>query len=151
METPFNIRNASVADLPVLVALDHATFGDKPYPGFFFRQALELWPDFLLLAESETVELQGYVLAAPATEPDVAWILSLAVDDAARGKGIGKALVQRVVEAMQARQITTVRLTAHPENVAVRLYEKLGFSVVSEDPDYFRDSEPRAVLERFIG
>lgn len=145
------IRAAEIRDLPRLIALDHHVFGDKPYPGFFFRQALELWPEFLLVAESEANELQGYVLAAPATEPGVAWILSLAVDDTARGKGIGKTLVQRVMEAMQVKQFRRARLTTHPENVAVGLYKKLGFSVLSEDPDYFQDNEPRVLLEARIG
>lgn len=145
-----SIRRAEIDDLPALIALDHTVFGDKPYPGFFFRQALELWPDFLLLAVDEH-GLQGYILAAPSTSPGVAWILSLAVNDSARGKGLGAALVTKVMDAMRQRNFKVVRLTTHPDNVAVRMYEKLGFAVIDEDPDYFQDNEPRVVLERAIG
>ena len=140
------IRGAKISDLAALVALDHAVFADKPYPGFFFRQALELWPQFLLVAENESHELIGYVLAAPATEPGIAWILSLAVSDSVRGEGVGKSLVQKAVEAMRERAFRGVRLTTHPGNVAVGLYRKLGFSVVSEEADYFQDNEPRVLM-----
>lgn len=144
------IRSAEKQHLAPLTALDNAAFGDLPYPGFFFRQALELWPEFLLVAEDDG-ELRGYLLAAPSTEPGVAWILSLAVDEVTRGKGVGKALVKSAIAAMQQKGVATVRLTTHPDHVAVGMYEQLGFRVAGTDPDYFQDNEPRVILELETG
>lgn len=141
------IRSAEKHDLQKLAALDRAVFGELPYPAFFFRQALALWPEFLLLSENRADGVQGYLLAAPSTSPGVAWILSLGVLESARGQGIGKALVQAAVGAMRQKGFVTVRLTTHPENVAVGMYEKLGFRVIRTDPDYFQDNEPRVILE----
>lgn len=147
MQDMNNIRSAEKHDLAALAALDRAVFGDLPYPAFFFRQALELWPEFLLLSENRADGLQGYLLAAPSTSSGVAWILSLGVREHARGQGVGKALVQSAIAVMRQKGIATVRLTTHPENVAVGMYEKLGFRVAGEDPDYFQDNEPRVIME----
>lgn len=145
------IRRATRHDLSQLATLDEAVFGAMPYPGFFFRQAMELWPEFLLLSENRAGDLQGYLLAAPSASPRMAWILSLAVRESARGRGVGKALVRAAVLAMRQKGISTVRLATHPENFAVGLYQKLEFRMIGSDPDYYQDGEPRVIMELGTG
>jgi ribosomal protein S18 acetylase RimI-like enzyme len=55
----------------------------------------------------------------------VAWIAMMLVDEAFRGRGIGRALMDRALKHADARGITTVRLDATP--LGQPLYEKLGF------------------------
>ena len=56
----------------------------------------------------------------------VAWIAMMLVDEAFRGRGIGRALMDRALEHVDSRGIPTVRLDATP--LGQPLYEKLGFA-----------------------
>ncbi len=55
----------------------------------------------------------------------VAWIAMMLVDEAFRGRGIGRALMDRALEHLDSRGIATVRLDATP--LGEPLYVKLGF------------------------
>ncbi len=55
-------------------------------------------------------------------------IEDVVVDDAARGRGIGAALVAGALDAARARGVRTVDLTSRPARAAAnRLYERSGF------------------------
>ncbi len=57
-----------------------------------------------------------------------AWIEDVVVDDAARGKGLGKALNLAAIERAKAVGATTVDLTSRPSREAAnRLYQRIGF------------------------
>jgi ribosomal protein S18 acetylase RimI-like enzyme len=58
-----------------------------------------------------------------------AWIEDVVVDEAARGRGVGRALVAHAIERARAAGARTVELTSRPSRVAAnRLYERLGFA-----------------------
>jgi ribosomal protein S18 acetylase RimI-like enzyme len=49
---------------------------------------------------------------------------------------------------LRAAGVERVLVTSEPENeAALRLYEKLGFRVVSMEPDYYGDGADRLILE----
>jgi ribosomal protein S18 acetylase RimI-like enzyme len=59
-----------------------------------------------------------------------AWIEDVAVDEAARGQGIGEALSRAAVDHARAHGARTIELTSRPaREVANRLYRKLGFEI----------------------
>lgn len=59
-----------------------------------------------------------------------AWIEDVVVDDAARGKGVGEALVNAAIEESRRRRVRSLDLTTRPSrDAAVRLYERLGFEL----------------------
>lgn len=59
---------------------------------------------------------------------DKAWIEDVVVDDAARGKGVGKSLIKFVVDYSANKNIKSINLTSSPERIAAnKLYQKLGF------------------------
>ncbi|MBV8257725.1 MAG: N-acetyltransferase [Actinobacteria bacterium] len=56
---------------------------------------------------------------------------SVYVDEAARGQGVGMALLERLVDSTEAAGIWTIQTGIFPENEAsVRLHERAGFEVV---------------------
>lgn len=140
------IRTATKGDLAAIYALERAAFGDHCYPDFFFRQALDLWPACLLVAEDDDGALAGYGLAGAGAGDG--WILSLAVAESCRGRGLGKALLQQALRAMEADGCRAVRLTVAPDNPALGLYLSLGFMEERREEDYFGPGEPRLVLVR---
>lgn len=140
------IRAAQVEDIARLARLEQQIFETVVYPEFFFRQAHDLWPDFLLLAWLDG-ELVGYLLAAPGQQGiESIGILSLGVSSQSRGYGVGKALMQHF---LRQRPASTRRLwlTVAPDNqVAIRLYQQLGFSQEQYYPDYYGAGEHRLLL-----
>lgn len=142
------ISPATPADLPALAQLERDVFSHEIYPGFFFRQAMDLWPWWLLVARDDTGQPVAYVLGAPADLPERAWVLSAATHAAVRGQGVGRALLQRLCQLMACAGVREVRLTVHPDNPAQHLYARAGFSVETSSADYFGPGEPRLLLRR---
>lgn len=59
-----------------------------------------------------------------------AWIEDVVVDEAARGIGAGKALVQAAVQHSQSLQVRSLDLTSNPARTAAhQLYESTGFRI----------------------
>lgn len=57
-----------------------------------------------------------------------AWIEDVVVDDAARGKGVGRLLNEVALERAEAAGAKTVDLTSRPSREAAnRLYQRIGF------------------------
>ena len=142
------LREATPADLPALAALERDVFGEEAYPAFFFRQAMDLWGPFFLVAEDEAGHVTGYALAAPAARGSEACVLSTGVHPDARGRGLATDLLRALLDRLDAAGIEAVWLTVHPESAAVRLYRRLGFKAVGEEADYFGDGVPRLRMER---
>lgn len=144
------VERAGPADLVALCELEHAVFGAESYPGFFLRQAMALWPDWVLVARpAGGAEPVGYMLAAKSAREGEGWILSAATHPAWRGRGIGQALLQQLLATLDAAGLTEIRLTVHPANtVAVRLYERAGFVREARDGAYFGPDQPRLIMVR---
>ena len=157
-----NIRSATKADMAQIFQLEQAAFGAHCYPDFLFRQLWELWPHYLLVAEQEpdldvegreikgeaVSQLVGFVLGGMGEVRHQGWIMSLAVAEQARGGGIGKKLLQQLIDKLTQDGCQQLRLTVHPDNSAASLYHALGFEHESTEVDYFGPNEPRHVLVR---
>jgi ribosomal protein S18 acetylase RimI-like enzyme len=79
------------------------------------------------------LETLRYPASSTTTDLPEAEILAVAVDAAASGRGIGRALVDASGPQFQARGATSVKVVAGADNVAaVRLYEACGYHVVEE-------------------
>ena len=66
-----------------------------------------------------------------------AWIEDVAVDDVARGRGVGEALSREALRIAAERGARTVELSSRPSREAAnRLYRRLGF--VSRDTNVYR-------------
>lgn len=78
----------------------------------------------------------GFVLARAAA--DEAEILTLAVRPAARGKGLGRALLQAAIQKAKALGATTMFLEVGADNpAALALYAGLGFTKVGARKAYY--------------
>jgi ribosomal-protein-alanine N-acetyltransferase len=144
------IRPAKLAELAAVAALEEQVFATAVYPDFFFRQAYDLWPDFLLLAW-QGEQLLGYLLAAPGQQGVTSLgILSLAVSEQSRGLGVGQALLQYLLLHCPA-QTRQLWLTVAPDNLAaLHLYKKSGFIEQNYSEDYYGKGEPRWLLVKHL-
>ncbi|WP_338726084.1 GNAT family N-acetyltransferase [Shewanella baltica] len=138
-----SIRPVLKSELFAVYQLEQAIFGEHSYPDFFFRQGFDCWPEQFLVAVDEDNLLQGYLLSAQSSDPTCMWILSVAVSEDARGKGLGKRLMQECLAELPAA-VERVCLTVDPSNPAHGLYQHLGFVDSAFEADYFGASADRA-------
>lgn len=61
--------------------------------------------------------------------------LAISLFEAYRGKGIGTALMQAMIQRLKAAHCLKVSLSVTKDNPAHRLYRKLGFKVVADEND----------------
>src|SRR5215216_3234927 len=87
-----------------------------------WRRLLDLQPDGCFVAE-----VDGAVVGTVTTcrFGPVGWVAMMLVDEALRGRGIGRALMVRALEDLDAHGVRSVRLDATP--LGRPLYESLGF------------------------
>jgi ribosomal protein S18 acetylase RimI-like enzyme len=143
-----HIRPARRSDEAELGELDRAAWSPlhavtpRPQPPHdpFFDQNHR--PDQFLVAEDADGAVVGYVRLVPPTplacNRHVRQIQGLAVDDRARGRGVGRALVRAACDEARrqgARRIT-LRVLAH-NTPARTLYEAEGFTVEGVLPGEF--------------
>jgi amino-acid N-acetyltransferase len=122
-----HVRPATVRDVPGIAALI-TTFAQRGK--MLFRSHAELYEalrDFFVAEEAAGGKIVG-ACALEIVWADLAEVRSLAVDPAAQGKGLGKALVSAVVEEARRLQIPRVFALTY-EQV---FFEKLGFQVVDK-------------------
>src|SRR2546425_4490531 len=99
-----------------------------------------------LVAERQGV-VAGYVVAHSAA--DEGEILNLGVAPAHRRQGIGRALVERVLQELAGLGVRTVYLEVRASNASARrLYESLGFGEVARRARYYRRPVEDAVVLR---
>lgn len=129
------VREGRREDLPTVVAIERASF-PTPWSERGFRNVLER-PDAVLLV----AELDGRVVGHA-----VAWftpvggeLADLAVDPAERRRGIGRGLLEVVLEIAAERGAARLLLQVRVSNVAARrLYAATGFRVAGRRSAYYR-------------
>ena len=142
-----NTRRPTTSDVNKLYELESKVFETEFYPLFFFRQAIELFPDTIYIAE-KTNNLIGYCIGSSVTgHNDKGWILSLAVDENFRRKGIGTELVKKVIDELTIIGCQEILLTVLPKNVSSKkIFEMIGFKKIAEDENYFGEGNPREIM-----
>jgi len=57
-----------------------------------------------------------------------AWIEDVVVDEACRGKGLGRMLTQHAIDFAKSQQADSLMLTSNPSRIAAnKLYQRMGF------------------------
>ncbi|MGH7671595.1 MAG: ribosomal protein S18-alanine N-acetyltransferase [Gemmatimonadales bacterium] len=122
--------------------IERAVFSD-PWSPRAFRDCVASGVPFLVAETAGGVA--GYVVARHAA--DEGEILNLAVAPAWHQRGVGRALVARVLAALAGRGVTQVFLEVRASNVAARaLYEGAGFREVGRRARYYRRPLEDAVV-----
>lgn len=118
-------RSATVQDVPAIAALI-STYAQRGL--MLFRSHAELYE---AVRDFHVAEVDGRVAGIGALEivwADLAEVRSLAVDAAAQGQGLGRALVEAVVEEARRLKIRRVFALTYEE----KFFAKLGFVVVDK-------------------
>jgi ribosomal protein S18 acetylase RimI-like enzyme len=157
-EVSFEIRKMTESDIDEAVRIITAhepTDGDcaARYYAEYFGD-----PERTASADEEplvAVEETGCVVGMCGFQPDayftpgIYWVSWFYVDAACRGRGVGSALLQRVVESVSAfgaRKLFVDTSSDPIYGVAVELYERFGFQVEGVLTDYYQEGEDSLFL-----
>jgi len=134
------IRKATLHDLDVLVALENRSFDTDRLSRRSFRHLLTKANAVTLIAEEEKGTLAGYATVLFNAGTSLARLYSIAVDEAFKGKGIGRALVMAAEQAALDGECVVMRLEVRRDNSAsLALFHKLGYREFGSYRDYYED------------
>ena len=144
-----NIRRAEPSDLISVMEINLKTLPEH-YSDYFYESLLAELPEAFIIAEIGGKHV-GYIMCK--TEFGFSnfkklgfvkkgHVVSIAVVEEHRRKGIGNALVEESVNGVKLRNCDEFYLEVRCSNTdAVRLYEKMGFEIRQQLNAYYRDGE----------
>ncbi|MFZ5609903.1 MAG: GNAT family N-acetyltransferase/peptidase C39 family protein [Pseudomonadota bacterium] len=143
------IRDATLADLAALTALEAASFATDRLSRRRFRYFLTTANARTLVALDARGAMQGYVLTLFHKGSALARLYSLAVTPAMRGKGMARVLIAAAETAAQARGCVLMRLEVRADNkTAQRLYHNMGYAAFGAYAHYYDDDEDAVRMQK---
>jgi ribosomal-protein-alanine N-acetyltransferase len=134
---------ASVIDINLIALPEH-------YSDYFFESILRELPEAFIVAELND-RIVGYIMCKiefgfsnyrKLGFVKKGHVVSVAVLEQDRGKGIGKALMLEGISGVMGRKSDEIYLEVRVSNEsAIKMYEKLGFQIKSKLRTYYRDGE----------
>ena len=131
------IRCADPGDVPAMHAVYRNSLRGEPQERNFLR-LVRRFPQLCCVA-SRGPAIVGYAIGRIhrgfLTRRDAAFLFSVAVVGAARGEGVGRALVQYFVDCGQSLGLAELDLEVERDNAAAgALYESFGLSTIESPP-----------------
>ena len=121
------------SDVPAVGAVERASYA-YPWSEGIFRDCLRV--GYLCRVAELAREIVGYGITAMGARE--AHILNLAIHPAHQGRGLGKGMIQHLLQLAEQHGADTTFLEVRPSNVnAIRLYDSLGFNQVGLRKDYY--------------
>jgi [ribosomal protein S18]-alanine N-acetyltransferase len=155
----YQIRRCERDDIPAVIDINAATLPEH-YSDYFYYEILSEFPETFLVAELEGA-IVGYVMSrieygfSHLRRLGLArkgHIVSVAVKEQHRGKGVGTLLMRTAHEAMVAKNATECYLEVRVSNTeAITLYERLGYRTAGHLEAYYKDGEAALVMATPIG
>lgn len=143
-----SIRPATVDDLDAIMAIEQASFPTDAWSAAMMREELASPHGHYIVLDSAG-RIIGYAgLRAPRGAAD-ADVQTIALAEAARGRGQGRALLHALLTEAVARGVREVFLEVRDDNpVARALYASEGFAEVGRRPRYYQPDGVDAVVMR---
>ena len=143
------IRRCEDRDLSSVVNINMVTLPEH-YSDYFFESLLRELPEAFIVAEVDD-RVIGYIMCKiefgfsnfrKLGFVKKGHVVSVAVLEQHRGKGIGKALMLEGINGVISRKSDEIYLEVRISNTqAIRMYQKLGFQIKSRLRSYYRDGE----------
>ncbi len=143
------IRRCESADLPAVIEINMAALPEH-YSDYFFESILKELPEAFIVAELNG-KIIGYIMCKiefgfsnfrKLGFVKKGHVVSVAVLEEHRGKGIGKALMLEGINGAMLRKSDEIYLEVRVSNdAAINMYQKLNFQIKSRLRSYYRDGE----------
>ena len=142
------ILQATITDIPLIQEIAHKTWPNT-YGSILSDEQLDYMLDLMYSDESLLQQLKTKPLFFLAYENDICLgfiscennyqnkkvtrLHKIYILPEAQGKGVGNALIEKVVGLAKENQSETISLNVNKFNKAVSFYKKMGFEVVEEE------------------
>jgi ribosomal-protein-alanine N-acetyltransferase len=150
----YQIRRCEREDIPAVIDINVATLPEH-YSDYFYYEILAEFPETFLVAE-----LDGKLVAYIMCRIEYGFshlrrlglarkghIVSIAVREEHRRKGIGSVLVRACHEEMIAKGASESYLEVRISNAeAIGLYDKLGYKTTGRLESYYKDGEAAYIM-----
>ena len=143
------IRRCDPTDLISVMEINMKTLPEH-YSDYFYESLLSDMPESFLIAENGETYV-GYIMCKSEFGfsnfkklgfVKKGHVVSVAVLEQHRGKGIGTMLVNESLKGVKMKQCGELYLEVRcSNNDAVKLYERLGFAILQRPKSYYRDGE----------
>lgn len=144
--TPKNnikLRLMEYSDISAVAALERECFSDAWSENMIREELCNEFCDMYVAEEDGRVA--GY--AGVQIILDEGYITNVAVSAASRRRGIGRALVERLVKTARERSLAFITLEVRRSNLAaISLYESFGFKLEGVRAGYYRNPDEDALL-----
>jgi ribosomal-protein-alanine N-acetyltransferase len=138
-----------VEDLDQVLEIEHNSF-PHPWLRQHFIDELNSPHACPLSAFNPSGRLVGYI--CPMQLLDEGHILNVAVDPKLRGAGVGRLLVQQVLEDCRRGRASFVSLEVRESNrSAIGLYKKMEFAEIGKRKRYYENGEDALMMEYVFG
>lgn len=143
------LRSMRDEDLDRVLEIESSSFA-RPWTRRHFQDEMESPGSSPVVAETPDKEVAGYLCLKQVL--DEAEILDVAVDPAFRGRGIGRALVDRAVLFCRERKLNLLCLEVRVGNhEAIALYRRLGFLEVGRRKNYYENGDDAILMDLSVG
>ena len=134
------------ADIPSILEIESVSFQNPWRASTFSGELVNSGISFPYVIVHRIVErIIGYIIYWKIQEE--VQISNFAIHPDFRGKGIGEAVMRRVIKAIQRDGGVYVFLEVRPSNLSARsLYKKLGFKVLGTRKDYYQTPLEDAII-----
>ena len=137
------IRAAAATDLDAICAIELAS-NPSPWTRSAFESEIDREVSTVDVVEDAGVVVGFVVHWLVAGE---AHILNVAVEPSARGRGLGRLLVDHVIGHARAGDGSYLMLEVREGNAAARaLYERFGFKLIARRERYYKDNQEAALV-----
>ncbi len=143
------IRRCDPSDIIPVMEINMKTLPEH-YSDYFYESLLSELPEAFLVAEINR-KLVGYIMCKieygfsnfkKLGFVKKGHVVSVAVLEEHRKKGIGRVLVEEAIAGVKIKRTDELYLEVRcSNNEAVRLYEKIGFTIKQRLRAYYRDGE----------
>jgi ribosomal-protein-alanine N-acetyltransferase len=126
------LRRMTTADLPGVIAIERKNY-QFPWTEDIFRDCFKARYSCWVCEELD--KILGYSIVSIAVGE--AHILNICVDPAEQNQGIGRKMLENLIEVARGRA-ETIFLEVRPSNLgAIALYEKMGFNEIGIRKGYY--------------
>lgn len=143
------IRRCEEKDLPAVIDINMAALPEH-YSDYFFESILRELPEAFIVAELDG-KIVGYIMCKiefgfsnfrKLGFVKKGHVVSVAVLEPHRGKGLGKALMLEGINGVMIRKSDEIYLEVRVSNTqAIEMYKRLRFEIKSRLRSYYRDGE----------
>lgn len=155
----YQVRRCDREDIPTVIKINEETLPEH-YSDYFYYEILAEFPETFLIAELDGAVV-GYIMArieygfSHLKRLGLArkgHVVSVAVRETHRGRGVGTLLMQMAQEAMGKKGATECYLEVRVTNQdAIDLYQRLGYKTSGRLEAYYKDGEAAFVMAVPVG